>query len=227
MQPDLIGLEISKGELRRLTGVSPDQVLRPATIATPEQRLKFWQNEILVSLLITTVIVGLIYGLIILPSIGSAITQGIILLIIVFLMVILGRSLWRRFKIPKSLTKLVDAVDQYHALIVAVDVNDQLAVSGNLDDSLNDRDKVITALQLLREDLVLALKSDRLLRDNKTLLADNQDLSVHHVATIQSLQANVQANEYTLLLNQVLQIALNVQTQRPGDRIGGTRNRDI
>lgn len=213
MQPDLIGLEISKGELRRLSGVSPDQVWRPATIASPEQRLKFWQNEILVSLIIAAVIVGLIYGFIILPTIGSAIPQGIILLIIVLFLVVLGRSLWQRYKIPKTLTQLFDAVDQYHALIVAVDVNDQLAVSEELDDSLNDRDKVITALQLLRQDLVRAVKSDRLLRDNKRLLADNQDLSVNNITSIQTLQANSQASEYTLLLNQVLQIALDVQAQ--------------
>lgn len=218
MQPDLIGLEISKGELRRLSGVSPDKVLRSPTIATPQQRLKFWQNEILVSLIIAAVVVGLVYGLIILPIIGSAIPQGIALLIIIWLVVILARSLSSRFKIPKSLTQLFDAVDQYHGLIVAVDVNDQLVVSGELDDSLNDRDKVITALQFLREDLVRAFKSDRLLRDNKRLLADNQDLSVNHVASIQALQANSQASEYSLLLNQVLQIALDVQARKTGNR---------
>jgi hypothetical protein len=211
VQPDLIGLEISKGELRRLSGVSPDRVLHPATISNPEQRLKFWQNEILVSLIITILIVGLVYGLIILPTIGSAILQGMMLFIIVLIMVVLGRSLWRRFNTPQTLTKLLDAVDQYHALIVAVDVNDQLAVSGELDDSLNDRDKVITALQLLREDLVRALKSDRLLRDNKTLLANNQELSVNNLTNIQALQTSTQASEYNLILNQALQIALDVQ----------------
>ena len=218
MQPDLIGLEISKGELRRLSGVSPDKVLRSPTIATPQQRLKFWQNEILVSLIIAAVVVGLVYGLIILPTIGSAIPQGIALLIIIWLVVILARSLWQRFKIPKSLTTLFDAVDQYHGLIVAVDVNDQLAVSGELDHSLNDRDKVITALQFLREDLVRAFKSDRLLRDNKRLLADNHDLSVNNLTHIQALQSSSQTSEYSLLLNQVLQIALDVQARRTGNR---------
>jgi hypothetical protein len=213
VQPDLIGLEISKGELRRLTGVSPDTVLRPATIATPEKRLKFWQNEILVSLLITSVIVGLVYGLIILPTVGTAMPLGIILFIIVLIVVLLGRSLWQRAKSPKSLKKLLEAVDQYQGLIVAVDVNDQLAVSGELDDSLHDRDKVITALQLLREDLVRAFKTERLLRDNKKLLAENQDLSVNSLNNIPALQANSQASEYTLLLNQALQIALDVQAQ--------------
>ncbi|WP_066378050.1 MULTISPECIES: hypothetical protein [unclassified Anabaena] len=213
MQADLIGLEISKGELRRLTGVSPDQVLRPATIANRQQRLKFWQSEISLSLLIATVIVGLVYGLIILPFIGSAIPLGILLLIIVFILVLLGRSLWRSVHSPKSLKQLLDALDQYHALIVAVDVNDQLAVSGELDDSLNNRDQVLTALQLLREDLVRAFKTERLLRDNKKLLTHDQDLSVNNLTSIQTLQANSQASEYSLLLNQVLQIALDVQAQ--------------
>jgi hypothetical protein len=142
VQPDLIGLEISKGELKRLSGVSPDRVLHPAMIASSEQRLKFWQNEILVSLIITILIVGLVYGLIILPTIGSAILQGMMLFIIVLIMVVLGRSLWRRFKTPQTLTKLLVAVDQYHALIVAVDVNDQLAVSGELSQPYNSYEKI-------------------------------------------------------------------------------------
>ncbi|BCL33832.1 hypothetical protein [Nostoc sp. MS1] len=213
MQPDLIGLEISKGELRRLIGVSPDRVSRPGTIGNSQQRLKFWQQEISLVFVLSIIIVGLIYTLIILPTIGSAIQLGIILFIIVAVVLLLGRSLAQRAKTSKTLTKLLDAVDQYHALIVAVDVNDQLAVSGNLDNSLEDRDQVITTLQLLREDLVQALKTERLLRDNKKLLANQQELFVNHLTNIQAIQENTQASEYGQIINQVLQIGLDVEAQ--------------
>ncbi|MBD2342568.1 hypothetical protein [Anabaena subtropica] len=213
MQPDLIGLEISKGELRRLTGVSPDKVPRPGAIASRQQRLKFWQDEISLVLILAVVIVGLVYGLIILPTIGSAISLGIILFIIVAVLLLLGRSLWQRLKISKSLIKLLDAVDQYHALIVAVDVNDQLAVCGNLDNSLEDRVQVITALQLLREDLVQALKTERLLRDNKKLLANQQELFVNHLTNIQAIKEDTQASEYGQIINQLLQIGLDAQAE--------------
>jgi len=211
VQPDLIGLEISKGELRRLTGVSTDRVPRPGMV-NRQQRLKFWQQEISLVLVLSIIIVGLIYTFIILPTIGSAIPLGIILFIIVAVVLLLGRSLAQRFRTSKTLTKLLDAVDQYHALIVAVDVNDQLAVSG-LDHSLEDRDQVISVLQLLREDLVQALKTERLLRDNKKLLANQQELFVNHLTNIQAMKDNTQASEYGQIINQAWQIGLDVEAQ--------------
>ncbi|BBD58782.1 hypothetical protein NIES2109_15610 [Nostoc sp. HK-01] len=210
MQPDLLGLEISKGELRRLTGFDPEDVFRPSVMKDKEKRLGFLVNELLVALALTPIIVGFIYAFIILPTIGSSIKLGIILLILVPLAVLVGRSLWRRFTCPQALTMLLDEVDQYHAVINAIDIHDQLATSNN---SINDREQVISALQLIREDLVRALKTERILRDNKKLLANNQELFVNNLANLQALQVSTQAGEYAQLLNQSLQIALDVQAE--------------
>ena len=210
MESDLIGLEISKGELRRLTGFDPEDVVRPSIIKDNEKRLGFLVNEMLVALALTPVIVGFIYAFIILPTIGSSIKLGIILLILVPLAVVFGRSLWRRFTCPQALSILLDEVDQYHAVIKGIDIYDQLATSGN---SISDREQVISALQLIREDLVRALKTERILRDNKKLLANNQELFVNNLANLQALQLTTQAGEYAQLLNQSLQIALDVQAE--------------
>ena len=94
-----------------------------------------------------------------------------------------------------------------------MDVNDQLAVSGDLDNSLDDREQVITTLQLLREDLVQALKTARLLRDNKKLLANQQELFVNNVTNIQAIKDSTQASEYGQIINQLLQIDLDVQAE--------------
>ncbi|BAZ50721.1 hypothetical protein NIES4103_33380 [Nostoc sp. NIES-4103] len=213
MQPDLIGLEISKGELRRLTGFDPDDVFRPSLIKDREKRLGFLINEMFLSLALTPIIVGAIYAFIILPTIGSSIKLGIILLILVPIAVVVARSLWRRFTCPKALTILLDEVDKYHHVIKAIDINDQLAISTNSQNSINEREQIIAALQLIRENLVLALKSERILRDNKQLLANNQELFVNNLASLQALQASSQASEYSQLLNQSLQIALDVQAE--------------
>ncbi len=213
MQPDLIGLEISKGELRRLTGFDPDDVFRPSIMGNREKRLGFLINEILVALALTPIIVGFIYAFMILPIIGSSIKLGIILLILAPIAVVVGRSLWRRFTCPKALTILLDEVDKYHDVIQAIDINDQLATSGHSQSSISDREQVIAALQLIREDLVLALKSERILRDNKKLIANNQELFVNNLANLQALQVSNQASEYAQLLNQSLQIALDVQAE--------------
>ncbi|MBE9210125.1 hypothetical protein IQ244_27235 [Nostoc sp. LEGE 06077] len=210
MQPDLLGLEISKGELRRLTGFDPEDVFRPSVMKNREKRFGFIINELLVALALTPIIVGFIYAFIILPTIGSSIKLGIILLILVPLAVLVGRSLWRRFTCPQALTMLLDEVDQYHSVINAIDIHDQLATSDN---SINDREQVISALQLIREDLVRALKTERILRDNKKLLANNQELFANNLANLQALQVSTQAGEYAQLLNQSLQIALDVQSE--------------
>ncbi|MEA5507101.1 hypothetical protein VB735_29210 [Halotia wernerae UHCC 0503] len=213
MQPDLIGLEISKGELRRLTGFDPDDVFRPSIMVNREKRLGFLINEMLVALALTPIIVGFIYAFIILPIIGSSIKLGIILLIFAPIAVVIGRSLWRRLTCPHALTILLDEVDKYHDLVQAIDVNDQLTTCGHSQSSISDREQVIAALQLIREDLVLALKSERILRDNKKLIANNQELFVNNLANLQTLQVSNQASEYAQLLNQSLQIALDVQAE--------------
>lgn len=213
MQPDLISLEISKGELRRLTGFSVDNVLRTSIIQDSEQRSQFIKKEILTALTLTPIIVGLIYGLIILPTIGSEISLGIILLILVPIAVVIGRSLWRRFTSSPVLARLLAVVDQYHGVIKAIDIYEQSATSEDLETNLNDRNQLIIALQLIREDLVRALKTERILRDNKKLLATNQELFVNNLA---SLQVSSQANEYAQLLNQTLQIALDLQAEMRG-----------
>lgn len=213
MQPDLMGLEISKGELRRLTGFDPDDVFRPSMIKNSEKRLGILVNELLVALALTPIVVGFVYTLIILPTIGSSITLGVLLLILVPVLVFVGRSLWQYLTCPQGLTVLLDEVDKYHTVVQAIDINDQLATLGNSQSSLNDRDNVIAALKLIREDLVVALKSERILRDNKKLLANNQDLFINNLAHLQALQLSSQTSEYAQLLNQSLQIALDVQAE--------------
>jgi len=213
VQPDLIGLEISKGELRRLTGFDPEDVFRPSVLRDSKKRLGFLINEMLVTLALTPIIVGFIYAFIILPTIGSSIRLGILLLILVPIPIVVGRSLWRQLTCPQALTILLDEVDKYHDLIKTIDINDQLAASGNSQSSINDRDKVTAALQLIREDLVRALKTERILRDNKKLLANNQELFVNNLVSLQALQVSNQAGEYAQLLNQSLQIALDVQAE--------------
>ncbi|MEH1855676.1 MAG: hypothetical protein V7L11_29340 [Nostoc sp.] len=213
MQPDLIGLEISKGELRRLTGFDPEDVFRPSVLRDNKKRLGFLINEILVTLALTPIIVGFIYAFIILPTIGSSIKFGILLLILVPMPILVGRWLWRQLTCPEGLTILLDEVDKYHDLVAAIDINDQLAASGNVESSIHDRDKVTAALQLIREDLVRALKTERILRDNKKLLANNQELFVNNLASLQALQISSQAGEYAQLLNQSLQIAIDVQAE--------------
>jgi hypothetical protein len=213
MEADLLGLEISKGELRRLTGFDPDEVFRPSIMRDKQKRVGFFANEVLIAIALTPLVVGLIYAFLILPTIGSSIFLGVVLLIFVPIAVIVGRLLYRRFTCPQVVTILLDEVDRYHDVIKAIDINDQLATSANSQTSINDREKVVSALQLIREDLVRALKMERILRDNKKLLANHQELLGNNLANLQALQVSQEASEYAQILNQSLQIAIDVQAE--------------
>jgi len=213
VQPDLVSLEITKGELRRLTGFKADQVFRSSMMANREQRLGFFRSEMLLSLVLTLIIVGFIYALIILPTIGSSPILLIIGFVIVFIGVIAGRWLWRSLIFPKSLVRLLDEVDKYHAVIKAIDTNDQLVSDETSQSILNDRSQAIAALQLLKEDLVQALKIERSVRTPKQLPANHQDLFVNHLSNQQSLQLSDHSSQYTPLFNQILEIGLAVEAQ--------------
>lgn len=213
MQPDLLGLEISQGELRRLTGFDPDDVFRPSIMQNSQKRQMFWLNESLIVIALTPLIAVGLHLFIIRPLIGASVITSIILIIIVALAVILGRWLWRSKTCPKTLTMLLDEVDKYHTVIKAIDINDQLETTGHPNTSLTDREKVISALQLIREDLVRALRCERILRDNKELLANHQQLLVNNLASLQALAVSDSATQYSQLLNQSLQIASDVQAE--------------
>ncbi|EHC08649.1 hypothetical protein [Fischerella thermalis] len=212
MQPDLLGLEITKGELKRLTGVKLEDFLLPSMMANREQRFAFLMKEVRETLLLVLLIGGLMYALITL-TIGSNIDLGIVLLIAVAIAVIVGRWLWRRFRYPKSLIILLNEVDKFHTAVQALDNLDQLAVSENSENNFNERQTVITALELVREDLVRALKIERILRDNKKLLPEQEELFVNNLANLQSLRISSSIGEYVQILNQSLQIDLDVQSQ--------------
>ncbi|MFB2768614.1 hypothetical protein ACE1AT_04885 [Pelatocladus sp. BLCC-F211] len=212
MQPDLLGLEITKGELKRLTGVKPENFFLPSIMKNRKQRFAFLLKEVREMLLLILLITGFIYALITLTS-GSQIGLGIILLIVVAIVVVVGRWLWRRFRYPKALIILLNEVDKYHAGVQAVDNLDQQAISENSENNSHERETIIAALQLVREDLVRGLKIERLLRDNKKSLTDQQELSVNNLANLQALQVSSSAGEYAQIFNQLLQIDLDVQSQ--------------
>ena len=79
--------------------------------------------------------------------------------------------------------------------------------------SISDRQKVIEALTLTKEDLVRAIMAERILRENKSFLLGNPELLSTNLRTLQTIQINDQASEYGRLLNEALQIAASVQEE--------------
>ena len=76
---------------------------------------------------------------------------------------------------------------------------------------IKERESVLAALNLTKADLVRALKTERILRENKSFILSNTELFVNNLATLTAMQVNEQATEHGRLLNEALQIALDVQ----------------
>ncbi len=77
-----------------------------------------------------------------------------------------------------SLQILLNDVDRYNAIIKAIDINDQIEEAGNPGVSIRERQRVIEALKLTRNDLVRALKTEKILRQNKNFIISNSDFFV-------------------------------------------------
>ena len=117
---------------------------------------------------------------------------------------------WLKFK---SVRRLVKEVDRYNAVIRAVDINDQLEAAGNPEVGLSDREKVIQALSVMKTDLERALKTERILRENKTFIAKHPQLFTTNLMALSALQLSDRASEYGRVLDQALQVAVGVQEE--------------
>ncbi len=213
MQPDLQGLEISPGELRHFSGVDPTEVFRPSILQHPKERLNFLLQEFLLSLALTPIFVGLLHVFVILPLIGGSVVATIVSLIVVPITVVAVRWFWLKRNSPGALCCLLDEVERYNAVIKAIHINDQLEAVGTTEISLSDRQKVIEALSLTREDLVKAIRAERILRENQSFLVNNPELLATNLRILETLQVNDRASEYGRLLNEALQIAAGVQEE--------------
>lgn len=213
MQPDLQGLEISPGELKHLSGVDPTEVFRPTILHNSKERWNFFVQEAFISFALTPILVGLLHVFVILPLIGGSLVATIITLIIVPVTIMTVRWFWLQHNSPATLCGLLDEVDRYNAVIRAIHINDQLEATGTTDGSFSDRQKVMEALGLIKEDLIKAIRAERILRENQNFLTSNPELLATNLRTLQTLQVNDRASEYGRLLNEALQIAAGVQEE--------------
>ncbi len=112
-----------------------------------------------------------------------------------------------------SLNTLLHEVDRFNAVVKAIDINDKIEAAGNVEVSIKERRRVIEALKYTRADLVRALKTERILRENKKFIVNNSELLANNLATLSQMQVSERASEHGRLLNEALEIALDVQQE--------------
>ncbi len=103
----------------------------------------------------------------------------------------------------------IDEVNKHNQIIFNINILDQLEAVGN-PVKLNERQKVIEALKINRENIVRALQTERILKENPQFQPEqfNIDLS-----GLRALEATEKATEYGRFLDEALQIGVSVQTE--------------
>ncbi|CAN1210759.1 hypothetical protein TUMEXPCC7403_11215 [Tumidithrix helvetica PCC 7403] len=140
-------------------------------------------------------------------AIAGAMALGVAVLIQV---IPLGFSKNRNYGSPKpskSLARLYGEVDKYNKVIRDIHVFDQLEAAGN-PIRLHDRESVLSALKITHGDLVRALKTEKILRENPDFNPEQFaiDLNAFH-----AIQVSEQAGEYGQFFDTTMQIAIAVQ----------------
>ena len=205
MRADIQGLEITVGELKHLSGAGPDRVYRPASVTN------FAREALKTVVLIILVLVSCWLLVAIFP-------RAYLLWFALHFGAIVGLIFEDAWKIQCSrqnqhLINLFDDVDRYNGIIKAIEINDKIEDAGNAAVKIGDRAKVIQALQLIRDDLVRALKTERILRENKKFVATNSELFANNLRTLNALQISDRASKQGRLLNEALQLAIGVQEE--------------
>jgi hypothetical protein len=227
MQPDLEDLKITPKTLEKLTGLDISdtfmgRVYRPSVFQHRDRTLSFLVTELMTLGLI--LIFCLPISLVVARGVGQL--SGDAGSTFWFLVTTVGLSvaiaigwngwMWHKGKSLKVLAHLLDEVDQHNEIIQAVNVIDELGSIKNSTVELIDRPEVINALTATRETLLSGLMTEKILRNNRQLIARRYELFSNietNITRLQNLQVNSQANEYGQLFNEALRIGLSVQRE--------------
>jgi len=147
---DLEELEITPGELKHWSGINKNFLYRPATA-----------KKIIGEGLKTLSIAGLLlisYGIwsLIFPELS-------LILIIIYLIIIILLILEDMIKIWLTLTRpecvqLFNQIDRYNTIVKALNIYEQLEATEHPQAILENRDTIIQALKLIRNELIKGLK---------------------------------------------------------------------
>ncbi len=200
MQSDLEGLSITPAEVAELSQLGWFVRLRPLFDIRTLQHwiLKQLDQQLGRSLIVATLLLLL-----------TLITLGLPLIVIgLGLVFAIGIHRLLKRSYPHFIN-LLHGVEKHNQIIRDIDILDQLEAVGN-PVSLSDRASVIEALNLTRADLIRALKTERILRQNRDF---NPDRFAIDLSSLRALQISDRASQYSQLLNDALQIAVDVQQE--------------
>ena len=113
----------------------------------------------------------------------------------------------RKSKIPLVIIRLFAEADKCNKIIYDIDIFDQLQDAGN-SIKLESRESAIAVLRMTRNDIVRALKTERILREHPEFHPDRFDIDLN---AFEAIQMGDRAKEYGRIFDTTMQIAIDVQ----------------
>jgi hypothetical protein len=235
MQQDLEELIISEQELEELSGITLSDVLmgnlyrisvlRDGLIGkkrrSRQKLASFIFNEALIFGL--TLIISLPITLLVTKNTASApdnqaFFQFLQLTLVMSMVLTIAWNIymWWKAKPLAALANLAEEVEKYNEVIKALDIIDKLTAVGNLPLNLMNREEAIKALNVTKDSLICALRTERILRENQEFIGRRYELFVNienNLTALMAFDVNNQASEYGRLLNEALEIGMSVHKE--------------
>lgn len=231
MKPELEELKITPRELEHLTGFEVNEIFIGGVLGGVYRPSVFRSFKRFASLCITEILVSAIafiftlpFGFLIIRNSVNAVTdfntiaRFLQLTLGITLIVIFSWNIYMHLKVRslKTLANLLDEVDRYNEVIQALEVFDKLEAIRNYPETLIDRNQIIEALKFTRSSLCCGLMNEKILRENRSILARHYELFAtieNNMVSLRAIEVNNQANEYKTLLNQAFAISLSVHQE--------------
>jgi dsDNA-binding SOS-regulon protein len=221
---DLQGLHLSAREIEQLSGLEVSDrwvggmlggVYRFSRLQHPMKWVGWLLFEGLAGVMLFSFTLPIGLGMArLLPTLG----ETRVMMVSMGVSTLVGMMVWHSYRFRKgrslqTFMHLLDEIDQYHKVLQAVAVLDQLAtVRGP---ALQSPER-LEALQITRDCLATGLRTERIMREQGVFFAQLQDGFAHldqSLALLKASEMQAQADEYATILQQSLLIGERVQQE--------------
>jgi hypothetical protein len=231
MQTDIRNLQITEQDLERVTGKEISLLFIGSTYRISILQKKKCLVPFLLSEAITLFLISIFslpISILIFQALGSPINNrqdqvGFAIFVFSFVLILFASwnlFAWKRSKKMACLSHLLDEVDKYNQVVLAVDISDRLKSASNQpvnrDQHLDHREDILQALELTRDSLICGLTTEKILREHRNFLSSHRQLFDNieqNLIALESLEVKNQADQYSSMLSDALVIGINVQRE--------------
>ena len=143
-------------------------------------------------------------------AVGLAAAVGVTLLVVLVAWALTTAAQQRTRREYGHILGLLKETEHFNSIVENITILDQLKDAGNPVE-LSDRTRVVQGLTTMREDLVRAFKTERILRENPQFRPEHFEVDL---TALSASQLSECSSEYGRLLDEALQIGTSVQKER-------------